>query len=110
MDPGIPLTVGRDVTVGHLVMLHGCSIGDNTVVGIKAVILNGARIGRNCIIGANTLIPERKEIPDGSLVVGSPGRVVRALTDVEIQMNKLSAVHYVQNFQRYQKELKSLRD
>jgi carbonic anhydrase/acetyltransferase-like protein (isoleucine patch superfamily) len=107
-DPGIPLTIGKNVTVGHLVMLHGCSVGDNTLIGIKAVVLNGAKIGRNCVIGANTLIPERKEIPDGSLVVGSPGRVIRQLTDIEIQTITLSAAHYVENSRRYLKNLKSL--
>ena len=107
-DQGVKLTVGRDVTVGHMVMLHGCTIGDNTLIGIKAVILNGAKIGRNCIIGANTLIPERKEIPDGSLVMGSPGRIVRTLTDPEIRMNTLMSAHYVQNFQRYLKQFKPL--
>ncbi len=101
-DPGIRLTVGRGVTVGHLVMLHGCTIGDNSLIGIKAVILNRVRIGRDCVIGANTLIPEGKEIPDGSLVVGSPGKIVRQLTAEEIRAITLSAQHYVQNARRYQ--------
>jgi carbonic anhydrase/acetyltransferase-like protein (isoleucine patch superfamily) len=104
-DPGLKLRVGRDVTVGHMVMLHGCEIGDNTLVGIKSVILNGAKIGRNCIIGANTLITEGKQIPDGSLVMGSPGKVVRPVTPQEIQAITLSAQHYVQNAKRYRQHL-----
>src|ERR1700760_320070 len=76
-DAGTPLTIGKAVTVGHLAMLHGCTIGDNSLIGIGAVVLNGARIGKNCLIGAKALIPEGKEIPDGSLVVGAPGRVIR---------------------------------
>ena len=107
-DPGIPLTIGKGVVVGHLVMLHGCNIGDNTLIGIKAIVMNGAKIGRNCIIGANTLIAENKEIPDGSLVLGSPGRIVRQLTPPEIQVITVSAQHYVQNAQRYLKSLKAL--
>ena len=105
-DPGIKLRVGRDVTVGHMVMLHGCEIGDNTLVGIKSVVLNGAKIGRNCIIGANTLITEGKEIPDGSLVIGSPGKVVRPLTPPEVRMITLSAQHYVENAKRYRQQLR----
>ena len=104
-DPGFPLELERDVTVGHMVMLHGCSVGENSLIGIKSVILNGARIGRNCLIGANTLISEGKGIPDGSLVVGSPGRVVRSLRDEEIAGLKAAADHYVENFKRYQREL-----
>ena len=107
-DPGIKLRVGRDVTVGHMVMLHGCEIGDNTLVGIKSVILNGAKIGRNCIIGANTLITEGKQIPDGSLVMGSPGKVVRPVTPQEAAALTVHAQHYVQNAMRYRKSLKPL--
>lgn len=105
-DPGIKLRVGRDVTVGHLCMLHGCEIGDNTLIGIKSVILNRAKIGRNCIIGANTLITEGKEIPDGSLVMGSPGKVVRPVTPAEIAMLKEQARHYVENARRYREQLR----
>jgi len=105
-DPGIKLRIGRDVTVGHLCMLHGCEIGDNSLIGIKSVILNRAKIGRNCIIGANTLITEGKEIPDGSLVMGSPGKVVRPVTPEEIKMLTLQAAHYVENARRYRKHLK----
>jgi carbonic anhydrase/acetyltransferase-like protein (isoleucine patch superfamily) len=86
-------------------MLHGCVVGDYSLIGINAVILNGVRIGKHCIIGANTLVPEGKEIPDGSLVIGSPGKVVRALTDEQKKMLEASAAHYVQNAQRYAREL-----
>lgn len=104
-DEGVQLTIGKNVTVGHKVMLHGCDIGENSLVGINSVILNGAKIGKNCLIGANTLIPEGKEIPDGSLVVGSPGKVVRELTEEQIQGLEYSALHYVENFKRYKKQL-----
>ena len=83
-DPGFPLTLGRNVSIGHMAMLHGCTIGDGTLIGIKSVIMNGAVIGKNCLIGANTLIAEGKTIPDGSLVLGSPGKVVRQLSVEEI--------------------------
>ncbi|MCP5459194.1 MAG: gamma carbonic anhydrase family protein [Gammaproteobacteria bacterium] len=105
-DEGIVLTIGKGVTVGHLVMMHGCTVGDNSLIGIKAVILNRAVIGNNCIIGANTLIPEGKVIPDNSLVVGSPGRVVRQLTEAEIAGLRKSAAHYVDNMRRYASSLK----
>ena len=105
-DPGLPLRVGRDVTVGHLCMLHGCEIGDNTLIGIKSVILNRARIGRNCIIGANTLITEGKQIPDGSVVMGSPGKIVRQVTPDEVVMLKEQAHHYVENARRYRQQLR----
>ena len=105
-DPGIKLRVGRDVTVGHLCMLHGCEIGDNTLIGIKSVILNRAKIGKNCIIGANTLITEGKVIPDGSLVMGSPGKIVRPVTPDEIVMLKEQAQHYVENARRYRQHLR----
>ncbi len=100
-DPGEPLTIGDGVTVGHMAMLHSCEIGDNTLVGIGAVILGRAKIGRDCIIGANALITEGKVIPDGSLVVGQPGRVVRQLEPGQIEALKASAAHYVQNWRRY---------
>ena len=105
VDPGMPLTIGKRVTIGHKVMLHGCSIGDESLIGINAVVLNGAKIGKNCLIGANTLIPEGKEIPDGSLVMGSPGKIVRTLTPEQMQGLKLSAQHYVENSQRYKRGL-----
>lgn len=104
-DMGYPLTLGTGVTVGHNAMLHGCTVGDYSLVGINAVILNGAKIGKYCIIGANTLIAEGKEIPDGSLVVGSPGKVVRELTEQQKKMLEASAAHYVHNAQRYAREL-----
>ena len=97
--------IGADVTIGHQAMLHGCTVGDGSLIGIQAVVLNGAKIGKGCIIGAKALIPEGKEIPDGSLVVGSPGKVVRQLSEAEQQMLKLSALHYVENFRRYQRDL-----
>jgi carbonic anhydrase/acetyltransferase-like protein (isoleucine patch superfamily) len=105
-DPGYPLVIGKDVTIGHKVMLHGCSIGDNSLIGINAVVLNGARIGRNCLIGANALITEGKEIPDGSMVLGSPGKVVRELTPQQIAGLGMSALHYVENARRFRRELK----
>ncbi|MCQ4286075.1 gamma carbonic anhydrase family protein [Pseudomonas stutzeri] len=104
-DMGYPLTLGTGVTVGHNAMLHGCTVGDYSLVGINAVILNGAKIGKYCIIGANTLIAEGKEIPDGSLVVGSPGKVVRELTEQQKKMLEASAAHYVHNAQRYARDL-----
>lgn len=104
-DPGIKLTLGRGVTVGHKAMLHGCDIGDYTLIGINAVVLNGAKIGKHCLIGANTLIPERMEIPDGSMVVGSPGKIKRELNDNQKKMLELSAQHYVENATRYLKKL-----
>ena len=100
-DMGSPLTVGREVTVGHLAMLHGCEIGDGALIGIGAVVLNGARIGRGCLIGAKALIGEGKVIPDGSVVLGAPGRVVRTL-DADAQATlRLGAAHYVDNWRRY---------
>ena len=105
VDPGMPLTIGRSVTVGHKVMLHGCTIGDESLIGINAVILNGAKIGRHCLIGANSLIPEGKEIPDGSLVMGSPGKIVRTLSEAQIEGLKASAMHYVENGRRYKASL-----
>lgn len=106
-DEGVKLTLGRNVTVGHQVMLHGCTIGDGSLIGIKATILNNARIGKQCLIGAHSLVTEGKEIPDRSLVVGAPGRVVRKLTDDEVQYLEWNALHYVQNFQRYKQLLKA---
>jgi carbonic anhydrase/acetyltransferase-like protein (isoleucine patch superfamily) len=106
VDQGFPARVGRGVTIGHHAVVHGCTVGDNTLIGINAVVLNGARIGNYCLIGANALIPEGKEIPDGSLVVGSPGRVVRALTAQERQILEGSAAHYVENGRRYRRGLR----
>ncbi len=100
------LIIGNNVTVGHKAVLHGCTIGNNCIIGINAVVLNGATIGSNCIIGANALVTEGRHIPDGSLVLGSPGRVVRAVTDEEIMTIQDSAGHYVRNFKRYKLELR----
>ena len=102
-DPGYPLKTGKNVTVGHLVMLHGCVIGDNSLIGIGAVILNGAKIGKNCIVGANTLITENKIIPDNSLVVGSPGKIVRQVTADEVKSIIENAIHYQKNWKKYSK-------
>jgi carbonic anhydrase/acetyltransferase-like protein (isoleucine patch superfamily) len=104
-DPGIQLTIEHDCTIGHMAMLHGCSIGAGSLIGIKAVILNNARIGKQCIIGANALVTEGKQIPDRSLVVGSPGRVVRQLTDEEVQFVLWNAEHYVEKLKRYRSAL-----
>lgn len=104
-DEGVPLTIGRDVTIGHKVMLHGCTIGDNTLIGINSVVLNRAVIGRNCLIGAGALITEGKVIPDNSLVMGAPGKVVRTLDENAARMMQLSAAHYVGNWKRYAAEL-----
>jgi|SRR6478672_12087603 len=108
-DPGEPLTIGDGVTVGHMVMLHSCEIGDNTLIGIGAVVLGRAKIGKNCLIGANTLITEGKVIPDGSLVMGQPGKVVRQLEPGQIEALKASAAHYVQNWKRYRTDLDEVR-
>lgn len=105
-DDGLAVRVGRGVTVGHRVMLHGCEVGDHSLVGIGAIVLNRAKIGRHCLIGAGALVTEGKEIPDRSLVLGSPGRVVRTLSDNEVRMLEASAEHYVQNARRYQVELR----
>ena len=104
-DMGYPLTLGTGVTIGHNAMLHGCTVGDYSLIGINAVILNGAKIGKHCIIGANSLIGEGKQIPDGSLVMGSPGKVVRDLTDEQKKLLEASAAHYVKNGQRYARDL-----
>jgi len=107
-DDGVPLTLGRDITVGHMVMLHGCIVGDGSLIGIKSVILNGAVVGKHCLIGANTLIPEGKVIPDRSLVMGSPGKVVRELTDEQLARFSRNAPHYVQNAERYRRLLEEI--
>jgi len=100
-DIGTPLRVGANVSVGHQAMLHGCTIGDGSLIGIKAVLLNHSIIGKNCLIGANTLITEGKVIPDKSLVVGSPGKILRTLTDAEITALLTNADHYVELMARY---------
>ena len=105
-DTGHPLTIGANVTVGHMVMLHGCTIGDGTLVGIGSIVLNGARIGKNCLIGANCLITEGKEIPDNSLVMGAPGKVVRELSEEQARVMSAGAMHYVENWKRYRAGLR----
>ena len=107
-DGGIPLTIGRGVTVGHHAMLHGCTVGDFSLIGINAVILNKAKIGKHCIIGANALIPEGMEIPDGSLVVGSPAVIKRQLNEMQMKLLEASAAHYVQNAKKYMQELEEI--
>lgn len=100
-DMGFPLTIGRDCTIGHKAMLHGCTIGDQSLIGMGATVLNGARIGRNCLIGACALITEGKEIPDGSLVMGAPGKIIRQLDDKAIEGLKASALGYQANMRRF---------
>ena len=107
-DFGLPLTIGRHVTVGHKVMLHGCTIGDESLIGIGAVVLNGARIGKNCLVGAGALVTEGKEFPDGSMIVGAPARVVRQLTPEQIEGLRQSAQHYIDNARRFRSTLKRL--
>ena len=102
-DPGCPLRIGKDVTIGHIVMLHGCTIGDNSLIGIGAVILNNAKIGKNCIIGAKALITENAVIPDGSMVMGIPAKVKRELSEEEQQLPTLNSKFYVENYKRYKK-------
>ena len=104
-DVGTPLIIGDNVTVGHMVMMHGCTIGENSLIGIGSVVLNGAKIGKNCLIGANCLITEGKEIPDNSLVMGAPGKVVRALTPEQAAQMAYGSRHYVENWKRYRREL-----
>jgi carbonic anhydrase/acetyltransferase-like protein (isoleucine patch superfamily) len=104
-DPGCPLILGKNVTVGHMVMLHGCQVDDDTLIGIGSTILNKTKIGKNCIIGANTLIPENKTIPDRSLVLGSRGILIRQVTEKEIEEIKENAKHYVENYKRYKKNI-----
>ncbi|TNF61672.1 MAG: gamma carbonic anhydrase family protein [Burkholderiales bacterium] len=107
-DVGYPLTVGENVTVGHMVMLHGCTIGDESLIGIGAVVLNGARIGRNCIVAAGALVTEGKSFPDGSMIMGSPAKVVRELGPEQIEGVRRSAHHYIENAERYRSGLKRL--
>ncbi len=107
-DPGCPLTIGENVIVGHRVMLHGCEIGDGSLIGIGATILNKAKIGKNCLIGAHALITEGKEIPDNSMVIGAPGKVVRTLNEQQIAMLRLNAEVYVKNAERFEMDLRAL--
>ena len=107
-DIGMPLTLGRHVTVGHKVMLHGCTIGDESLIGIGAVVLNGARIGKNCLVGAGSLVTEGKAFPDGSMIMGSPAKAVRQLTPEQIEGLRRSAQHYIGNARRFQAPLNKL--
>ena len=100
-DPGFPCTIGKNVTVGHLAMLHGCEIGDGSLIGIGSVILNGAKIGKNCIIGSKALVTEGMEIPDGAMVLGIPGKVKKILNEEEQSIVSLGAEHYIQNYKKY---------
>lgn len=108
VDPGYPLEVAENVTIGHKVMLHGCKVGANSLIGINAVVLNGSVIGENCIIGANALLTENSVIPDGSVVMGSPGKVVKTLTDEQREGLKKSAENYIKNAARYRTTLKKV--
>ena len=107
-DPGFPLTVGAHCTVGHKAMLHGCTIGDGTLIGMSATVLNGATIGANCLIGAGALVPEGKTIPDNSLVLGAPGKVVREIDEAAAQRMRAGAAYYAANWKRFRAELKPL--
>jgi carbonic anhydrase/acetyltransferase-like protein (isoleucine patch superfamily) len=107
-DRGLPLVLGEGVSVGHMAMLHSCTVGDGSLIGIKAVVLNAAKIGRNCLVGAGSLVTEGKEFPDGSLIIGSPARVVRQLDAAQIERLQWIANHYVQNAQRFRNELKRI--
>ncbi|MGR3624452.1 gamma carbonic anhydrase family protein [Pseudophaeobacter sp.] len=106
IDAGFPLTVGKNCTIGHKVMLHGCTIGENSLIGMGATVLNGAKIGKNCLIGAGALITENKVIPDNSLVMGAPGKVVREVSEAQAQKLTLSALHYQQNMRRFRDEMR----
>ena len=105
-DIGSPLTIEAGVTVGHKVMLHGCTIGKNSLIGINSVVLNGARVGKNCLVGANSLIPEGKDIPDGSLVMGSPAKVIRQLDERAIDGLRMSSQNYIANYKRFREGAK----
>ena len=107
-DVGKPVTVGDDVTVGHMVMLHGCTIGDGSLIGIGAVVLNGAKIGKGCLVGARSLVTEGKEFPDGSMIMGSPAKVVRALDEAQMKGLRNVAVHYVDNAARFKAGLRKI--
>lgn len=107
-DPGLPLTIGKNVTVGHQAMLHGCTIGDGSLVGIQAVILNGAKIGKNCLVGAGALVTEGKEFPDNSLILGSPAKAVRTLTEDDAARLQFGAAIYVKRGQQFKQELKRI--
>jgi carbonic anhydrase/acetyltransferase-like protein (isoleucine patch superfamily) len=107
-DPGLPVAIGEGCTIGHHAIVHGCTIGDNSLIGMGATVLNGAKIGRNCLVGANALITEGKEFPDGSLIVGSPARVVRSLNEEQVEGLRRSARNYVANWRRFARDLRRM--
>jgi carbonic anhydrase/acetyltransferase-like protein (isoleucine patch superfamily) len=107
-DHGMPLVIGENVTVGHQVTLHGCTVGDGSLIGIQAVVLNGAKIGKNCLVGAGSLVTEGKEFPDGCMILGSPAKAVRQLSPEQIAALKTGAQHYVENARRYKTGLKKI--
>jgi len=107
-DIGFPLILGDDVTVGHQVMLHGCTVGSSSLIGIQAVVLNGARIGHNCLVGAGAVVTEGKEFPDGSLILGAPAKAVRQVTPEQIERIRYGALHYVENAERHRRSLKRI--
>lgn len=108
IDAGFPLSIGRNCTIGHKVMLHGCTIGDNTLIGMGAMVLNGAKIGKNCLIGAGALVTENKVIPDNSLVMGVPGKVVREVDEKNAQRITAGALHYQENMRRFRDKMKAI--
>ena len=107
-DEGMPLVIGENVSVGHHVMLHGCTVGDGSLIGIQAVVLNGAKIGKNCLVGAGSLVTEGKQFPDGCMILGSPARVIRQLSADQIEGLRMNAQHYMNNARRYQAGLKKV--
>ena len=109
-DTGQPLTIGERVTVGHQAVLHGCTVGEESLIGIGAIVLNGAKIGKNCLVGAGSLVTEGKEFPDGSMIMGAPAKLVRQLTPEQIDGIRQSAQHYINNAQRFQRGLKPIDD
>ena len=107
-DAGFPLTLGADVTVGHQAMLHGCTVGDGSLIGIQAVVLNGATIGRRCLVGAGAVVTEGKEFPDGSLILGAPAKAGRSITPEQVGRLRFGALHYVENAERHRRQLKRI--
>jgi carbonic anhydrase/acetyltransferase-like protein (isoleucine patch superfamily) len=107
-DMGFPLVVGKNVTIGHQAMLHGCTVGDGALIGIQAVVLNGAKIGKGCLVGAGAVVTEGKEFPDNSLIVGSPAKIVRTLTEQDLTRLQANAAHYAERGRRYKTDLKKI--
>ena len=107
-DPGKPVKIGKGCTIGHKAIIHGCTIGDNSLIGMGATVLNGAKIGRNCLVGANALVTEGKEFPDNSLIVGAPAKAIRTLDDDAIEGLRQSALRYIANWQRFARDLKEI--